>query len=1115
MLSDILFLREYLLLIRQCLLITTMIKTLVSPRQQEIHLLIRRSFPLFFLLLMSFSGFGRADTPVFADIQIDEIDSLAGVFAIAQDNQGFLWFAGKNGLRRYDGHQVQVFRHNPNEASSLSSNDVSDLLLDSRGQLWVATLSGGGLNRFDPLSQSFVRYQHNPDDPHSLASNNIYAMAEDSHGDLWLASHDSGLIRFEQNSGKFQRYNSQHLGLKENSVRDIAIDRFDTLWVAGMNTGLYRLNLERKEFSHYQAQQSDEHTLSSNHLFRLYIDQYDNVWIGTADAGLNRFERDSGKFIRYQHQPELDSSLGAGLIWDIAEDSSGQLYVATGNGALNRFNKWQNQFQRFYADDYATQSLTGQVISMFRDTAGDLWLGTYNSNLNRITERAPQFTVLQHNPTKKNSLLVNSVSAIVQDSNGYIWFGSTKGLSRYHTASKSYQHYVFSSAFSATPQAPIRSLEVDKNNHIWIGTAGDGVYIFDVEQQKFTRPAALPNIMSKAQVWDLFLDHSGMMWIGTQQQGLFAYDTEQAHGSEQKGTRQFVPNPLRPHSLSNEFVWTIYEDSQARLWIGTQVGLNLYQPETGDFKTYGRNKNLSAGTLVDDSIRAIAEDASGALWLASPSALQKLQPVTGVVSTYRTAQGLADDNITALQVDDLGFVWLATQKGLARLDTNSNQFQNYDRRHGTASNAHPRKSASLLSQEGMLYFAGTEGITGVNPQAINRNLFVPPVVLTDIKINAEKSRNNIQFTEAITLKPSESVFSIGFAALNYLVPEQNQYAYRLQGFDRQWQYTAPGQHRATYTNLDPGQYTFLLKGSNNEGLWNPEIKQLHIRILPHWWSTYWANFIFVCLLFSGVYFIYRANQQNLEYKRQMIRRLTEDNQFKSQFIANISDELEPPLNAILGLSQNLLINDTQDIPRHALQQIRLISDNAQIIEKITSDAHGFSTSDSQQLNINRRPLNIEPIITSTLRWFQPQAEKKSLRIYQTLDTQLPHVLADFSRLQQILFSLIDNALKYTRHGYIEVKANVVEEGVKISVVDTGSGMNKEELQANYAQDLNVSEPVNDFSKLGLDLINTRLLIELHGAHLQVKSQLGQGSSFSFVLPVYKPGRDDIESHSQN
>lgn len=1033
---------------------------------------------------------------MFSRVAVPEAESLGGVFAIAQDQQGFLWFAGKNGLARYDGYRVDLFRHDPDNPHSLSSNDIHDLLVDRRGHLWVATLSGGGLNRFDFATQTFIRYQRNPNDPQSIQSQNIYALAEDSRGGLWLATHDAGVLRMDPGTGHFKQVPQ----MENLAVRDLAVDRFDNIWAATADQGLYRLHTTRPGVEIYRAR-DDPGSLSDDRLFSLHVDAFANVWVGTQAGGLSRFDRVSGQFVRHQHFSEQRDSLGSGVVWDIAEDSAGNLWVATGDGALNRYNKWSDRFERFYPDEFSKQGLSGVVVSIFLDMAGDLWLGTYNSTINRFSERGPQFQVLRHKPGDNNSLLSSAILALAESSQGLIWAASERGLSRFNPADGKFDHWLHDPAVVGTlPGAPLRALAVDGHDRLWIGTAGQGAGWLAEDGFRMLSP----ELLQDDKVWALLPDSHGLIWLGTQAGGLTAYDPRSGKATT------YRENAAHPDSLSHDFVWTLMEDREGQLWVGTQLGLNRLQRDTGTFVRYLHEPG-NANSLSDNSVRALVQDSVGNIWIGTASGLNRLNVASGQYQVFRRKDGLADDNVTGLVVDELGFVWAATQRGLSRYDPEENRFRNFDSRHGIAGNAHPRKSSALRTATGILFFGGAAGITALNPYRVKDNLFEAQVQLTGLLVNNRHINGPpllpqpINLTDRLILPHGHNVFTLEFAALSFLVPEQNLYAYRLQGYDDDWQQADSGNRRATYTNLPPGHYQFQVKAANNDGLWSRHQAQLHIQIQPPWWRTFPLYALLTLTLSALGYGLLKSARRRRLGRAQSARQLHELDHMKEHFLTHVCREMSVPLDSIAGLVAGLLRPGKDELPVRARQQLTVVQNHTATLIRLARELEDFVGTQNGDHQSPGRPLELAPLVDTTLSWFRPAAEIKSLRLIKNLPDDLPRVVVNAAALQQIFYCLLDNAITHTKGGYVEVTAlrlPIVEEGghpmVLVQVIDSGVGMDAAQV-AELWQRLARRRKQMLPSDLNIDLLRARELVQSQGGELSLTSAPQKGTVFAFTL----------------
>lgn len=1072
---------------------------------------------LLILLLAVFAGpfVGEAlaftAKPSFNRVEIPSANSLGGIFAVAQDPHGFLWFGGKNGLLRYDGYRVDYFRHDPDDPHSLASSDISDLYVDSQGQLWIGMLSNGALARFDYATERFIRYRHDLQDPSSLAGNNVYAIAEDNFGNLWLGTHEGGLNKWDRRTGKFQRY-EQTLGTEnDNAIVDVAVDRFGNVWAASAHRGLYRYNILHDQFTHYRHHPEDQQSLSGDQLQRLYIDQFDSVWVGTLDAGVNRFYRPKGYFERYRHQPDDPTSLGSGRVWTIGEDGAGQLWVATGNGALNRFDKWQNQFDRFHPDEYAPNSLAGTVVSMMVDQAGDFWLGTYNSKLNRVTDRGPHFEVMRHSPNNPDSLLSSDVTALTSGNDNTLWVASAKGLSAYSPSSPNgerFKHFASQNHRQhKLPPSPVRALSVGPDGRLWVGTNGQGLWYLPFGESEFKEFTDRFNKPLKAQkIWSLRFSGDGRLWVGTQNKGLAVINPAELT------VHYHAHDNSDPTSLSNNFVWHTLVDSSGRIWVATQYGLSVTKPEeNGRFTRYfAENSGLHSSVC-----HALIEDADGNIWVGTTAGLSRYDPINDNFVSYGIREGLYGDSISSLTADDRGHLWMATQRGISRFNPQSGVMQHYDTRHGAASDTSARNAATARLPNGELFFASPNGVTRVNPHTLRGNLLPPPVVLTGLFIDNQRVAVGhailpvaLNTLESLSLPPDHNVFAVEFSALNYLVPEQNRYQYKLLGFDQTWRETGADQRRATYTNLSPGSYTFLLKGANNDGVWNAAPRQLHIHIAAPWWRSGWAYITYFALLSAAGYFIWNMYQRRVRDAEGLNRRLRELDQLKAQLLTNTSEELRTPLNVIVGLSENLLEGGAGDLPEVAERQIKVIRDNGQWLSKMVDELLDFSDFSRDQIELNCRMTDVQSVVERAVQWFRPKADEKGLHLDYVVGDELPLIWADANRVQQMLFCLLDNALKFTDQGRVDVVVRCAQSDVTVSVADTGAGISAERLEDIFRGFEYGGRRHEEGMGLGLGLARVKHLAELHGGRIEVKSKPHKGSVFTLILPKEKPQSEE-------
>ncbi|UCE05776.1 MAG: SpoIIE family protein phosphatase [bacterium] len=845
-----------------------------------------RTICLTFLIYLNLSLnlYAQINDIEFECISLEQGLSQTTVWAIMQDSKGFMWFGTADGLNKYDGYSFTIYNHDPLDSTSISENRIIAIYEDKSGTLWIGT-DGGGLNRlvlseaegFDRETEKFTHYQNDPSNPNSLSDNHILSIHEDKAGALWIGTEYGGFNRFDRETERFEPYKHDPLNpnsLSSNHIVRICEDKTGVLWI-GTNNGLNKFDKEHEVFTHYQNDPTVENSLSHNQINAIYEDKSGTVWIGT-DNGLNKvvqselegYDKTGVKFVHYNHNPMNPNSLSDSTIWSIYEDKSGTLWIGTAKGGLNKLvlsevegsDKEIETFVHYKNEPYDPNSLSNNgVRCIFEDCCGVLWIGTNGGGLNKFNRFKEKFVHYKNDPNNLNSLSNNRVYAFCQDKAGLLWIGTTRGggLNKFDREKGTFFHYKSdpSNPYSLSHDNVI-SIYEDRFEVIWIGTFGGGLNKFDRETKKFEHFKHDPvdtNSLSDNVVRIIFEDQSGTLWIGTDYGGLNKFDREK------KTFRRYNHDPQNDNSLSNNSVRAIYEDHSGALWIGTYGGgLNRFDRSSERFMHYKHDpanpKSLSHNNVL--SIYEDPTDGGSTLWIGTyGGGLNKLvlSKVEGsdrikVEFTYFTKNvGLPNNIVYGILSDDQGNLWLSTNKGLSKFNPQTETFINYDVNDGLQSNEF-NTGAYYKSSSGEMFFGGINGFNAFYPDRID-NPYIPPVVITKFKKFSKIVRSDISDTEEIELSYRDNYLSFEFVALDYTNPQQNQYRYRMEGFDEDW-IDAGTRRFATYTNLDPGEYVFKVKGSNSDGKWNEQGVSIKIIIKPPFWKTWW--FIILSAMFLTV-----------------------------------------------------------------------------------------------------------------------------------------------------------------------------------------------------------------------------------------------------------------------
>ncbi len=853
------------------------------------------------LLMLTGFVFAQSSQLLFERISREQGLSESSITAILQDRRGFLWVGTQNGLNRYDGYTFTIFRQDPTDSLTLSSNNIRSLYEDRNGTLWIGTANG--LNRFDRLTGRFYSFKNDPESKKSLSNNDISSIAEDKDGNLWIGT-KRGLNRFNPRTQEFKYFKHDKrkpVSLSDNDVTvvyaDSTLQAAGLLWVGTRSGGLDLFNLTTFEFTHFTNDAAGLNILSDNAIASLCTDWQGNLWVGTRSGGLNRLSRKANGEDGYDIQTFSSGLLGNlsdNSVRSLFADKQGHILIGTRNG-LDIFTPSNCSWSSYKNSPSNLRSLSDNDISaLYQDRTGVVWIGTSGAGLNKLISKTVYFQTTRYSFSSLTGGDRSSgvISAFYQSSDGKLWLGGNGGLT---TADNAHQ---FTSEGGKLSDDYVKAILQDHSGMLWVGTEG-GLNQFD--------PASGRNVVYRHNPLDstslsddfvncLYKDRSGNLWIGTSGGGLNRLN------SQTGAFTIFKNDPMESKSLGDNFVFAIREDRAGNLWIGTSGGLNKYNATTNNFTVY-RHEDKKGSSLGENSILSLHEDKKGNLWIGTyGGGLDRFDAVTGTFNHLREKDGLPSDVIYGILEDARGRLWLSTGRGLASLEFSDNHTRKpivrlYDASDGLLGNEF-RKGAYYQGRDGTLYFGVADGFNAFHPDSLHPNPHVPMVVLTSFRKFNQVATLDTNITEKalLMLDYTDNTFSFEFAALDFANPAKNQYAYRMSGFDDRWIVLGGGERMARFTNLDPGEYTFQVTASNNDGAWNEAGVSLRIIIRPPWWRALWFQVLVALSSFGAVLGVYkwrvRAIQSRTKRLELLIADRTEEVTEKNAELARLLDDAE-------------------------------------------------------------------------------------------------------------------------------------------------------------------------------------------------------------------------------
>ena len=1089
-------------------------------------------------LFLSFTG-----SIVCAQSHIYEIQTipLKGDFinfsgvSIAQDRDGFLWFGSSEGLYRYQGTSVKVFRHLQNEDNSLLDNDVYDLLVDSEGILWIGTRNG--LNRYDKYTESFIRYQHIPSDTTSLNPGSIWKIVEDRHSNVWIGT-SRGFSRFDRATETFKNYQIYSDATFLNNVQPIFSlypDKEDNLWLF-TGAGVYRFHIPsgKTEMMNELINHEDD-----NITMDMFIDKSGRCWINTF-YGLYLYDFQEKTIQQFILRQKNSERIGNQYNRSMLEDSSGNIWIRTFDAIYCYSQELELIYYLVHRHPYPRTIHSQELVKeMFQDNTGSIWFYSPDG-IHQFINKRENFRVFS-----SDSISGERVSCIHVENKNLIWFGTSWGISSLDRGNNTLQMHYGSPWWESGPLYAVNTMCLDRENTLWIGMENMGL-VSMVDSGDGTRrfQRHIPESVDSTRLGDyglqsivnIFEDKGGRLWIGVVSENFLHY-----YDRKENKMIRLVDNPAVKNRLP-EWAKVRHQTGSDTLWaLGSSGVYIILLPFTKISEDQIIPEDVLKCQLVDkrgqrvdlsEWIRVSYMDSSGNIWLGTgKSGLVKIigKRIPGMetheyrIKSYNMLHGLPSNDVRSILPDEKGNLWIGTTNGLAKFNIRSETFTNYFIRHGLPSNEF-RINSSAVDDDGEMLFGTWGGMVSFYPDSIFTNQNIAPVMITGISINnqilqpgrCDELVNSINFTDKLELPYNKNNLSLEYTILNYYHPELNQYKYKLEGFSDDWIY-AGNRANVDFTNLDRGIYTFRVVGSNNDGVWNEEGASLQIIIHPPPWQTWYAYLVYGLLL-TGIILRYRRFLINraklrtaIEIERMEKEKVQEIDHMKSRFFANISHEFRTPLTLLLGP-----IEDSLRTRRAKIETERgvyeMMKQNAKRLQRLINQLLDLSKLETGKITLQVSENDMIDFIRTLVLSFLSLAESKKINYEYDLPDSPEKVYYDQDKLEKILTNLISNAFKFTpAKGKVGIKVRFIRSPeqetpntIEIEVSDTGKGIPQDQIKKIFDRFYQVSDSdTREQEGTGIGLALTKELVDLYRGELSVESVVGIGTTFIVRLPVSK------------
>jgi signal transduction histidine kinase/ligand-binding sensor domain-containing protein/DNA-binding response OmpR family regulator len=1063
-------------------------------------------FVFFFTAVITTSG--QTVSPSFVPVA-SKVLSNSFVRCFFKDSKGYMWIGTEDGLIRYDGSNAYQYVHNPNDKSTIAHNAINTVVEGKDKQLWIGTAQG--LCLYNRELDNFINVDSIKGNRNFLNNRYINVIEFDSRGRVWIGTHEGGINIYDPVKREFEYIMDPPQGgvLPSTNFINVLLNAGDTMWCASKG-GLLLYDTRTKK----RLPLNSLARFSSVQISTIVVDSAGNFWIAALSGQVTRLAPKHGGYEIQQVLSGEEFGHSANRILTLCLDSKGDILVGGENTGFSFVDKNTFKVNRLLADKNSTKRLpTNSIQSIYADDVGLVWIGTPDNGVFLLDNRKKKFGG-KETVAKDFNFESKEVRSFAEDKQGNIWIGFYgEGLGMID--SKTHALREVKEINLKLGNKNFTSIICDRQGELWIGTAGNGVFKINPVTHKLANYSLRSEGFGNDQVSCLYEDKNGTVWAGTWGSGLFFH--EKTSGKFVGFTEYDQPN----HIPNTAYVSDILEDSQNTFWIGTLYGLYELQRKEGNSFAYRVHLPLN-GSIKGAQIQALVEDGNKDLWVGTTEGLNLLEKGSSEFKVY-PIEGGPVNTIRSMLADRHGNIWIGGNQGLSKFDISKKAFINYTPDDGLKSDNFQRKAA-LATSTGEFFFGSSNGFETFVPDSIGATAVRGKVVLSDLKINGQSVRpgaadsplkRHISLTSSLELSYDQRSFVIDFVALDFSQSSSYSYCYKLEAFDKHWNCEGAN-HSATYTNIDPGEYVFLVKAANRDGEWSDSPLRLTITIRQVFWKSWWALCLYAGCVLLLIYILTKVRMERLRLKNEIAfekRTLEQErtlSESKAQFFTNIAHEFRTPLSLIILPLEGLM--GMNDVPAALRERIFMAYKNASRMTRLVNEFLDFNKLEAGNLKLNVQQGELVQFIMETSSAFNEMAANRKISFSVTSGVPVIMGWFDRNKLERVLFNVLSNAFKFTTDGgkinlRISTEQAIISDGtlcrcIQLVIEDNGMGILPEELPhifEKFYQSKSSSKISSPGTGIGLSL--TKTIVELHRGSITAESVPDHATIFKILLPI--------------